>query len=148
MGDVVLVFTTNFNNIKGCKKLKDSFAGPFVIKSLHGENEIEVELSKELSNKHPTFPESFLKPYKSSDSDKFFLRNKFPQHITHIESSCTIKITKVLKERKLRANNPRKYPFRYSDPTCEDEWLSEKDIPEATKLFRRIGHTRNKNITN
>ncbi|MBW0552460.1 hypothetical protein O181_092175 [Austropuccinia psidii MF-1] len=42
VGDLVLVSTTNFNNIKGCKKLKDSFAGPFVIKALHGENAVEV----------------------------------------------------------------------------------------------------------
>ncbi|MBW0589829.1 hypothetical protein O181_129544 [Austropuccinia psidii MF-1] len=35
VGDLVLVSTTNFNNIKGCKNLKDSFAGPFVIKALH-----------------------------------------------------------------------------------------------------------------
>ncbi|MBW0593227.1 hypothetical protein O181_132942 [Austropuccinia psidii MF-1] len=55
VGDLVLVSTTNFNNIKGCKKLKDPFAGPFVIKVLHGENSVEVELSEELSNKHPTF---------------------------------------------------------------------------------------------
>ncbi|MBW0592746.1 hypothetical protein O181_132461, partial [Austropuccinia psidii MF-1] len=54
--DLVLVSTTNFNNIKGCKKLKDSFAGPFVIKDLHGENAVEIELSEELSNKHPTYP--------------------------------------------------------------------------------------------
>ncbi|MBW0540284.1 hypothetical protein O181_079999, partial [Austropuccinia psidii MF-1] len=55
VADLVLVSTTNFNNIKGCKKLKDSFAGPFVIKALHGENAVEGELSEELSNKHPTF---------------------------------------------------------------------------------------------
>ena len=36
VGDLVLVSTTNFNNIKGCKKLKDSFAGPFVIQTLLG----------------------------------------------------------------------------------------------------------------
>ncbi|MBW0563671.1 hypothetical protein O181_103386 [Austropuccinia psidii MF-1] len=36
VGDLVLVSTTNFNNIKGCKNLRDSFAGPFVIKILHG----------------------------------------------------------------------------------------------------------------
>ncbi|MBW0586884.1 hypothetical protein O181_126599 [Austropuccinia psidii MF-1] len=36
VGDLVLVSTTNFNNIKGCKNLKDSFAGPFVIKAIHG----------------------------------------------------------------------------------------------------------------
>ncbi|MBW0550378.1 hypothetical protein O181_090093 [Austropuccinia psidii MF-1] len=68
VGDLVLVSTTNFNNIKGCRKLKDSFAGPFVIKALHGENSVEVELSKELRNKHPTFPVSLIKPYKSSDA--------------------------------------------------------------------------------
>ncbi|MBW0574408.1 hypothetical protein O181_114123 [Austropuccinia psidii MF-1] len=71
VGDLVLVSTTNFNNIKGCKKLKDSFAGPFVIKALHGENAVEVELSEELSNKHPRFPVSLIKPYKYSDSEKF-----------------------------------------------------------------------------
>ncbi|MBW0585894.1 hypothetical protein O181_125609 [Austropuccinia psidii MF-1] len=43
VGELVLVSTTNFNNIKGCKKLKDSFAGPFVIKALHGENAVELE---------------------------------------------------------------------------------------------------------
>ncbi|MBW0549942.1 hypothetical protein O181_089657 [Austropuccinia psidii MF-1] len=69
VGDLVLVSTTNFNNMKGCKNLKDSFAGPFVIKALHGENSVEVELSEELSNKHPTFPVSLIKPYKSSDAE-------------------------------------------------------------------------------
>ncbi|MBW0515384.1 hypothetical protein O181_055099 [Austropuccinia psidii MF-1] len=71
VGDLVLVSTTKFNNIKGCKNLKDSFSGPFVIKALHGENSVEVELSEELSNKHLTFPVSFIKPYKSSDAENF-----------------------------------------------------------------------------
>ncbi|MBW0590340.1 hypothetical protein O181_130055, partial [Austropuccinia psidii MF-1] len=66
VGDLVLVSTTNLNNIKESKKLKDSFSGPFVIKALHGENAVEVELSEELSNKHPTFPVSLMKPYKYS----------------------------------------------------------------------------------
>ncbi|MBW0553269.1 hypothetical protein O181_092984 [Austropuccinia psidii MF-1] len=35
VGDLVLVSTANFNNIKGCKKLKDSLAGTFVTKALH-----------------------------------------------------------------------------------------------------------------
>ncbi|MBW0558704.1 hypothetical protein O181_098419, partial [Austropuccinia psidii MF-1] len=60
VGDLVLVSTTNFNNIKRCRNLKDSFAGPFVIKALHGENAVEVELSEELGNKHPTFPVSLI----------------------------------------------------------------------------------------
>ncbi|MBW0586930.1 hypothetical protein O181_126645 [Austropuccinia psidii MF-1] len=147
VGDLVLVSTTNFNNIKGCKKLKDSFAGPFVIKALHGENAVEVELSEELSNKHPTFPVSLIKPYKSSDAETFPLRNKIPQAIPPFEPSGNMITTKVPKERKLRTNKVREYLVRYSDPTCEDEWFPEKDIPEATKLLRSFRHTRNTNIT-
>ncbi|MBW0591827.1 hypothetical protein O181_131542 [Austropuccinia psidii MF-1] len=60
VGDLALVSTTNFNNIKGCKNLRDSFAGPFVIKAFHGENSVEIKLSEELSNKHPTFPLSLI----------------------------------------------------------------------------------------
>ncbi|MBW0588320.1 hypothetical protein O181_128035 [Austropuccinia psidii MF-1] len=71
VGDTVHVSTTTFNSIKGCIKLKYSFAGPFAIKALHGENAVEVELSEELNNKHPTFPVSFMKPYKSSDAENF-----------------------------------------------------------------------------
>ncbi|MBW0533058.1 hypothetical protein O181_072773 [Austropuccinia psidii MF-1] len=120
VGDLVLVSTTNFNNIKGCKKLKDSFAGPFFIKALHGENAVEVELSEELSNKHPTFPVSLIKPYKSSDAEMFPLRSKAPQVIPPIETSGIKKITKVLIERNLRTKKVREYLIRYSDPTCED----------------------------
>ncbi|MBW0591097.1 hypothetical protein O181_130812 [Austropuccinia psidii MF-1] len=147
VGELVLVSTTNFNNIKGCRKLKDSFAGPFVIKALHGENAVEVELSEELSNRHPTFPVSLIKPYKSSDAEKFPLRNKVPQDIPPIETSGIKKITKVLKERKLRTKKVREYLVRFSDPACEDECLEEKDIPEATKLLRRFRNTIYNNIT-
>ncbi|MBW0516137.1 hypothetical protein O181_055852 [Austropuccinia psidii MF-1] len=138
VGDLVLLSTTNFNNIKGCKNLKDPFEGPFLIKSLHGENAIEVQLSEELSNKYPTFPVSLVKPYKSSDAEKFPLKNKVPQHIPPIEFSGTKKITTVLKEIKLSTKKVREYLVRYSEPTYEDEWLAEKDIPEPTKLLRRF----------
>ncbi|MBW0497467.1 hypothetical protein O181_037182, partial [Austropuccinia psidii MF-1] len=114
---------------------------------LHEENVVEVELSEELSNKHPTFPVSLIKPYKSSDSEKFPWRNKVPQVIPPMESSGTKKITKVLKERKLRTNKVREYLVRYSDPTFEDEWFAEEDIPEANELLRILRHTTNNNIT-
>ncbi|MBW0531074.1 hypothetical protein O181_070789 [Austropuccinia psidii MF-1] len=147
VGGLVILSTTYFNNIKGCKKLKDSLAGPFFIKAFHGENAIEVQLSEELRNKHPTFPVSLVKPYKSSDAEKFHLINRIPQHIPPIESSGTRKTTKVLKERKLRTKKVREYLVRFSDSNSEDEWLAQKDIPEATKLLRRFRHTRNNNIT-
>ncbi|MBW0588498.1 hypothetical protein O181_128213 [Austropuccinia psidii MF-1] len=84
VGYLVPVSTTNLKNIKGCKKLKDSFSGPLVIKALHGENAVAVELSEELRNKHPTIPVSLIKPYKSSDAEKFPLWNKVPQAIPPI----------------------------------------------------------------
>ncbi|MBW0474725.1 hypothetical protein O181_014440 [Austropuccinia psidii MF-1] len=50
VGDLVLVPTLNFINIKGPKKLKDSYVGPFFIVALHGTNAVQVELSEELGN--------------------------------------------------------------------------------------------------
>ncbi|MBW0544677.1 hypothetical protein O181_084392 [Austropuccinia psidii MF-1] len=97
VGDLVLVSTTNLNNLKVFKKLKDSFARPFFIKALHGENSVELELSEELSNKHPTFPVRLIKPYKSGDSEKLPLSNKAPQNIPLVESPGTKKVTKALK---------------------------------------------------
>ncbi|MBW0529627.1 hypothetical protein O181_069342 [Austropuccinia psidii MF-1] len=78
IGDMVLVSTLNFNNIQGPKKLKDSFAVPFMIKELHGSNSVKLELTGELRNKHPAFPVSLIKPYISSDKELFLLRNKPP----------------------------------------------------------------------
>ncbi|MBW0485149.1 hypothetical protein O181_024864 [Austropuccinia psidii MF-1] len=98
VGDLVLVSTTNFNNIKGCRKLKHSFSGPFVIKALHGENYVEVESSEQLSNKHPTFLVRLIKPYKSSDSERFPLRNKVPQAIPPIETSSLRRLAKFMKK--------------------------------------------------
>ncbi|MBW0539106.1 hypothetical protein O181_078821 [Austropuccinia psidii MF-1] len=63
VGHLVLVSPLNFNIIRGPNKLKDSYVGPFVIVALHGTNAVQVELSGELENKHPTFPVSLINPY-------------------------------------------------------------------------------------
>ncbi|MBW0537897.1 hypothetical protein O181_077612 [Austropuccinia psidii MF-1] len=42
--DLILVSTLIFNNIKGPKKLKYSFAGSFIIKAFHGTNAVQVEI--------------------------------------------------------------------------------------------------------
>ncbi|MBW0571794.1 hypothetical protein O181_111509 [Austropuccinia psidii MF-1] len=61
VGDLMLVSTLSFNNIKGPTKLKYLFAVSFIIKALHGTNAIQVELSRKLENKQPTFPVSLVK---------------------------------------------------------------------------------------
>ncbi|MBW0553917.1 hypothetical protein O181_093632 [Austropuccinia psidii MF-1] len=98
IGDLVLVSTLNLNNIKGPKKLKDSFAGPFMIKALHGPNAVQLELTGELMNKHPAFPVSLIKPYSSSEKELFPLRNKPPLEIPPLEEGEEKKIVKVLKK--------------------------------------------------
>ncbi|MBW0519135.1 hypothetical protein O181_058850 [Austropuccinia psidii MF-1] len=55
-GDQVLVSTLNFNNLKGPKKMRDSFVGPFTIIKLIGKNAVEVKLTEEFFRKHPVFP--------------------------------------------------------------------------------------------
>ncbi|MBW0548192.1 hypothetical protein O181_087907 [Austropuccinia psidii MF-1] len=62
IGDLVLVSTLNFNNIRGQKKLKDSLAGTFMMNALHGPNAVQLEFTGELMNKHPNFPASLIKP--------------------------------------------------------------------------------------
>ncbi|MBW0546934.1 hypothetical protein O181_086649 [Austropuccinia psidii MF-1] len=58
VGDIVLVSNLNFNNIKGPKSLKYSYVRHFVIVALHVTNVVQVGLSGELENEHPTFPVS------------------------------------------------------------------------------------------
>ncbi|MBW0512256.1 hypothetical protein O181_051971 [Austropuccinia psidii MF-1] len=71
VGYLVLVSTLNFNNIKGPKKLKDSYVGPFFIVALHGTNAVQVELSGELEDKNPTCPVSLIKPYQQAEKELF-----------------------------------------------------------------------------
>ncbi|MBW0491378.1 hypothetical protein O181_031093 [Austropuccinia psidii MF-1] len=62
-GDQVLVSTLNFNILKGLKKMRDSFVGPFTIIKFIGKNAVEVKITEEFSRKHPVFPVSLVKPY-------------------------------------------------------------------------------------
>ncbi|MBW0488236.1 hypothetical protein O181_027951 [Austropuccinia psidii MF-1] len=70
-GDQVLVSTLNFNNLKGPKKMRDSFFGPFTIIKLIVKNAVEVRLTEEFSRKHQLFPVSLVKPYFYTGDDKF-----------------------------------------------------------------------------
>ncbi|MBW0587761.1 hypothetical protein O181_127476 [Austropuccinia psidii MF-1] len=136
------ISTLNFNNIKGPKKLKDSYVGPFVIVALHGTNAVQVELSGELENKHPTFPVSLIKPYQPADKELFPLRNPTPLTVPPVEQNEDKKIKKVIKERRLRGKNQREYLVRYRNAVHEDEWMAESEIPDSDKLLRRFRHER------
>ncbi|MBW0541470.1 hypothetical protein O181_081185 [Austropuccinia psidii MF-1] len=130
VGDLVLASTLNFKNIKGSKKLKDYYIGPFVIVDLCGTNAVQVELSGELENKYPTFPVRLITPYQPADKEFFCLRNPTPLAVPPVEQNEDKKINKVIKERRLRVKNQREYLVRYRNPVHEDEWLAESEIPD------------------
>ncbi|MBW0502576.1 hypothetical protein O181_042291 [Austropuccinia psidii MF-1] len=142
VGDLVLVSALNFDNIKHPKKLKYSYVGPFVIVALHGANAIQVELSGELENKHPTFPVSLIKPDQPTEKELFPLRNPTPLTVPPMEKSEDKKIKKVIKERPLRGKNQREYLVRYRNPPQDYEWLAESEIPDSDKLLRRFRQER------
>ncbi|MBW0524793.1 hypothetical protein O181_064508 [Austropuccinia psidii MF-1] len=81
-GDQSLVFTLNFNNLKGPKKMRDSFVGPFTIIRFIVKNGVEVKITEELSRKHPVFPVSLAKPYFLTEEDRFPLSacDSNPEH--------------------------------------------------------------------
>ncbi|MBW0564063.1 hypothetical protein O181_103778 [Austropuccinia psidii MF-1] len=97
VGDLVLVSTPSFNNIKGSKKLKYSFAGPFMIRALQGPNSVELELTGELMNKNSSFPVSLIKHYSSYDKELFPLINKPQLETPPLEEGEENKILKFLK---------------------------------------------------
>ncbi|MBW0525685.1 hypothetical protein O181_065400 [Austropuccinia psidii MF-1] len=140
--ELILVSNLNLNNIKGPKKFKDSFSGSFIIKDLHGTNAVQVQLSGELENKHPTIPVSLVKHYTSSDKELFPLRNKTPLEVPPLDQSEDKKVLKVLKERRLRGKNEREYSFRYRNPQHEDELIAESKIPDSQTFLRRFRNER------
>ncbi|MBW0528774.1 hypothetical protein O181_068489 [Austropuccinia psidii MF-1] len=142
IGGSVLVSTLSFNNIKGPNKLKDSFAGPFMIRALHGLNSVQLELTGKLMNKHPAFPVSLIKPYSSSEKELFPLKNKPKLEIPPLEEGEEKKIVKVLEKRRTRNKKEKEYLVRYRNPTQKHEWLLEKYKNNAYKLLRRFRNER------
>ncbi|MBW0485129.1 hypothetical protein O181_024844 [Austropuccinia psidii MF-1] len=109
-----------------------------MIRALNGPNAVQLELTGELMNKHPTFPVSLIKTHSSRDKDLFPLRNKPPLKNPSLEEGEEKKIVKVLKERRTRNKKEREDLVRYRNPAQEDEWLVEKDITNSDRLLRRF----------
>ncbi|MBW0505079.1 hypothetical protein O181_044794 [Austropuccinia psidii MF-1] len=133
-GDKMLVSTLSFNNLKGPKKMRDSFVGKFTIIKLIGKNEVEVKLTEECSRKQQVFPVSLVKPYFQTEEDKFPSRKKnpTPPEIVEVEDSPG-PVKKIIKARKIRINgkDQRQYLVRFKNQTADkDKWLAEDAIPD------------------
>ncbi|MBW0540586.1 hypothetical protein O181_080301 [Austropuccinia psidii MF-1] len=127
-GDQVLVSTLNFNNLKGPKKMRDSFLGSFTIVRLVGKNAVEVKLTEEFSRKHPVFPEE--EPHTTE--------------IVELEDSPG-PVSKIIRARKIRLNgkDQRQYLVRLNNQTADkDKWLAEDTIPDGNLHLRRFRASR------
>ncbi|MBW0462321.1 hypothetical protein O181_002036 [Austropuccinia psidii MF-1] len=145
-GDQVLVSKLNFNNIKGPKRIRDSFLGPFTIIKLIGKNTVEVRLTEEFSRIYPVFPVSLVKQYFQKEEDKFPSRkeNPIPPEKVEVEDSPG-PVKKNIKARKIRLNSKyqRKYLVRFQIQTADKgKWLAEDAIPDGSLHQRRFGASR------
>ncbi|MBW0485587.1 hypothetical protein O181_025302 [Austropuccinia psidii MF-1] len=145
-GDQVLVSTLNFNNLKGPKKMRDSFLGPFTIIKLIGKNAVEVKLTEEFSRKHPVFPVSLVKLYFQTEKARFPSRKRIltPPEIVEVEDSPG-SVSKIIRARKIRLNgkDQRQYLVRFKNQTAdEDKWLAEDTIPDGNLHLRRFRASR------
>ncbi|MBW0475574.1 hypothetical protein O181_015289 [Austropuccinia psidii MF-1] len=145
-GDQVLVSTLNFNNLKGHKKMRDSFVGTFAILKLIGKNAMGVKLTEEFSRKHPVFPVSLVNPYFQTEEDKFPSRkqNTTPPEIVEVEDSLG-PVKKIIKARKIRLNgkDQRQYLVRFKNQTAEkDKWLAEEAMPDENSHPRKFRASR------
>ncbi|MBW0546995.1 hypothetical protein O181_086710 [Austropuccinia psidii MF-1] len=145
-GDQVLVSTLKFNNIKGPRKMRDSFVGPFIIIKLPRKNAVEVKLKEEFSRKHPVFPVSQVKPYFQTEEDRFpsRMKNPTPPEIMEVEDSPGL-VKKIIKARKIRLNvkDQRQYLVRFENQTAyKDKWLAEDAIPDGNLHLRRFRASR------
>ncbi|MBW0468637.1 hypothetical protein O181_008352 [Austropuccinia psidii MF-1] len=145
-GDQVLRSTLNCNNLKGSKKMRDSFLDPFTIIKLLGENAVEVRLTEEFSRKHPVFPVSLVKPYFQTEDDKFPSRKKnpTPPEIVEVEDTPG-PVKKIIKDRKtiLNGKDQRQYLVRFKNQRADkDKWLAENAIPDGKLHLRRFRTSR------
>ncbi|MBW0465232.1 hypothetical protein O181_004947 [Austropuccinia psidii MF-1] len=145
-GDQVLVSRLNFNNLKGPKKMRDSFLGPFTIIKLIGENAVEVKLTEEFARKHTVFPVSLVKPSFQTEEESFPSRKKIPTppEIVEVEDSPG-PVKKIIKARKIRVNgkDQRQYWARFKNQTAAtDKWLAEDAIPDGKPNLRRFRASR------
>ncbi|MBW0556376.1 hypothetical protein O181_096091 [Austropuccinia psidii MF-1] len=147
-GDQVLVSILNSNNIKGPKKMRDSFVGPFTIIKFVAKNAVEVKLAEEFSRKHPVFPVSLVKAYFQTEEGKFPSRKKnlTPPGKVEVEDSPG-PVSKIIRARKIRLNGKDQiqYLVRFKNQTADkDKWLAEDAIPDGNlhlRIFRASRRT-------
>ncbi|MBW0463442.1 hypothetical protein O181_003157 [Austropuccinia psidii MF-1] len=120
-GDKVLVYTLNFNNLKGPKKMRELFGTP--------------SLSSE-----------FRKAILSDRGGQIPLQEEelHPPEIVEVEDSPG-PVKKIITARKIRLNgkDQRQYLVRFKDQAADKEtWLAEDVIPDRNLHLKRFSSSR------
>ncbi|MBW0558545.1 hypothetical protein O181_098260 [Austropuccinia psidii MF-1] len=141
-GDQVLVSTLNFNNLKGPKKMRDSFVGPFTMIKLIGKNAVEVRLIEGLYRKHPAFPVNLVKTYCQTGEEKLPSRNKTytPQEIVEVEDSPG-PVKNIINPRKIILNGKDQKQFLVifkNQMSDNEKQLAEDSITGGNLHLRRL----------
>ncbi|MBW0481033.1 hypothetical protein O181_020748 [Austropuccinia psidii MF-1] len=101
-------------NLRGPKKMRDSYVGPFTIIKLVLKKEVEVNLTEEFSRKHPFFIVTLVKPYHQTDEDSFPKSREVPSAGKVVGEYLAGQVRRRLKARKMNINtkNHRKHLVR------------------------------------
>ncbi|MBW0519846.1 hypothetical protein O181_059561 [Austropuccinia psidii MF-1] len=142
LGNLILASTFNFNNIKGPKKLKDSFSGSFIIKHPSWDQCSTDRNFRRIGKKKSNFSCYLVKHCPSRDKDLFPLRNETPLEVPPLDQSEEKKGPKVLQEIRFRGKDEREYFVRYKNPQHEDEWIVAEKISDSQRFLRRLRHER------
>jgi hypothetical protein len=88
VGDLVLLNTANIrrNNKDGIRKLMPRWIGPFPVKAMKGEVNVQLELPKEWNRMHDVFHISLVKPYQQREGDNVTPDAKPPPPIDWLDN--------------------------------------------------------------
>jgi hypothetical protein len=132
-GEKVYLSTEHINLAAAvCRKLKQRWVGPYVVKSVVSKLAYELELPRSLSRMHPVFHVSKLKA--AHKSSKLVGVPDLPDPIL-VDGEEHQEVEAIIRHRK-RGRRPVEYLVTFVGfPMEEAEWLAEYDLDNAQELL-------------
>lgn len=117
-------------SLKGNKKLKARFVGPFKIVKLVGPVACKLDLGRRLRGVHDVFHVSLLRPHLVGGD------GVAPPEPIVVEGQAEYKIERVIAHRDRRGRQ-REYLVRWvGHDSSEDMWLPESELTNARDILR------------
>lgn len=143
IGDEVLISTLHFGKL-GPAKLSQPWIGPFTVTDLVGPNAVRVHLTAPWEKRHPVFPISLIKVYKSSPKEVFGPREQPPPPSPEINQETgeeEWEVAEIVKERQRKVGRGQKvteYLVRWVGFTLDQAtWEPEQGLRGAPDVLHR-----------